>query len=774
MKKSLLFPVIAGLIFILNSCGHNANQTAVYSVIPLPASIEENTEVAGFNLNGNTRISYPKGNADLERNAGFLRDYISQLTGHDLRLTDIQPDNDAIVLKDNLGGENAEGYEITVNENLIEINGNSAAGNFYGIQTIRKSIPKAEKGDVVFPAVTITDQPRFSYRGAHFDVSRHFFPTDSVKAFIDLLALHNINRLHWHLTDDQGWRIEIKKRPLLTELGSKRSGTVIGHNSGVYDSIPVEGYFTQDEVKDIINYAADRYITIIPEIDLPGHMLAALKGYPELGCTGGPYEVWQQWGVSEDVLCAGNDSTYVFIDEVLDEIADLFPSEYVHIGGDESPRSRWMECEQCQAKIRSLGLKSDEEGTKEEKLQSYVTKHANDFLSKKGKKTIGWDEILEGGAAPGTVIMSWRGEEGGIEAAKKGHDVIMTPNTYLYFDYYQTQDIEGEPEAIGGYIPIEKVYSYEPYPSSLSEEEAAHIIGVQANLWTEYIPTFSQALYQELPRMAALSEVQWSNAPKDYEGFVKRLPRMIRQYDLNGYNYCKHIYNISAEFIPDPQSRSIGVVFATIDEAPVYYTLDGSEPTSASERFNDTLRISSDAKIKAVSIRDNKPGRIFADSIIYHKATLKPITLLTPPSKKYAEKGAVTLVDGMFGKNGYSAGGWLGFNGEKMISEIDLEKPQIVSEVSIRFCIATGAWIFDARAIKIEISSDGENWQTVAEENYPQLQESKNEIVNHIMRFKPVEARYIKVTADTETTMPEWHSGKGRQAFIFLDEIVVN
>ena len=326
-----------------------------------------------------------------------------------------------------------------------------------------------------------------------------------------MLALHNINRFHWHLSEDQGWRIEIKSRPELTEIGSKRAETVIGHNSGKYDGKPYGGFFTQEEAKEIVAYAAERHITVIPEIDMPGHMQAALAAYPNLGCTGGPYEVWKIWGVSEDVLCAGNDETLKFIEDVLGEIIQIFPSEYIHVGGDECPKVRWAKCPKCQARIKALGLKSDKNHTAEERLQSFIINHAEKFLNGHGRQIIGWDEILEGGLAPNATVMSWRGVAGGIEAAKQKHDVIMTPNTYLYFDYYQTKDIANEPEAIGGYVPVETVYNYEPMPADLTPEEQKYIIGVQANLWTEYIPTYSQVEYMELPRMAAISCRTYSN-----------------------------------------------------------------------------------------------------------------------------------------------------------------------------------------------------------------------------------------------------------------------
>lgn len=765
---------MAALCLLAVACSNRGDQTANYDVIPLPQEIALNEAAPAFKLTGSTQIAYTAGNEGLQRDAQFLAEYLKQMTGLDLKLTETAPEKDAIVLRADLGGENPEAYVLTVNADLIDINGASDAGTFYGVQTLRKSIPQAENSDVTFPAVTITDQPRFSYRGAHFDVSRHFFPVDSVKSFIDMLALHNINTLHWHLTDDQGWRIEIKSRPLLTELGSKRDGTVIGHNSGQYDSIPYGGFYTQDEAREIVKYAADRHINVIPEIDLPGHMLGALKGYPELGCTGGPYEVWQIWGVSEDVLCAGNDSTYKFIDDVLGEIVEIFPSEYIHVGGDECPKTRWADCPKCQAKIKELGLKSDAKHTKEEKLQSHVIHHASDFLATKGRKMIGWDETLEGGLAPGAIVMSWRGEAGGIEAAKQGHDVIMTPNSYLYFDYYQTLDRQNEPDAIGGYLPVERVYSYEPLPAELSEEEAKHIIGVQANLWTEYIPTFAQAQYMELPRMAALADVQWSSAPKDYKKFSARVPQMINHYDANGYNYATHMFNVSGSLKPDMEKHAIVLDLSTVDEAPIYYTLDGTEPTEASPLFSEPVELTESTLIKAVAIRPSGKSAMFVDSVSFNKATSHPVTLLNAPHPRYKAKEGVTLTDGKFGTNGYGNGDWVGIVGNDLVAVVDLEAAEEISEVTTRTCVSTGDWVFDARGMSVEVSTDGKTYTKVASEDYPEMAMSSNSIYTHSLTFPAVEARYVKVTVKPEMKMPAWHPGAGRPGFVFVDEIEIN
>ena len=584
---------LAGLTmagFMLLSCNTEVKE-ANYQIIPLPQEISVMDQAAPFILSNGTKIMYPEGNEKMQKNAEFLASYIKDLTGKSLAVQ-AGTDGKGIILQ--LGGnaKNPEGYQLKVTSDQVVISGPTEAGVFYGIQTLRKSIPVAQGVDIALPAVEINDYPRFSYRGAHLDVSRHFFPVDSVKRFIDMLALHNMNRFHWHLTDDQGWRIEIKGLPELTEVGSKRTETVIGHNSGKYDGKPYGGFFTQEEAKEIVAYAAERHITVIPEIDLPGHMQAALTAYPNLGCTGGPYEVWKIWGVSEDVLCAGNDETLKFIDDVLGEIIQIFPSEYIHVGGDECPKVRWTKCPKCQDRIKALGIKADKNHTAEEKLQSFIINHAEKFLNDHGRQIIGWDEILEGGLAPNATVMSWRGEGGGIEAAKQKHDVIMSPNTYLYFDYYQSKDVEQEPEAIGGYLPLERVYSYEPMPASLTPEEQKYIKGVQANLWTEYIPTFSQVEYMELPRMAALADIQWTNPEhKDYQDFLQRLVRMVKIYDVYQYNYAKHVFDVTARFEPNAETGTVDVTLSTVDNCPVYYTLDGTDPTTASQLYTEPVKI---------------------------------------------------------------------------------------------------------------------------------------------------------------------------------------
>lgn len=761
------------MAFLLPSTA--AGQTADFNIIPRPQQVNVSND-APFTLSAKTVISLGTNSQDMKRNANMLASYIEQATG-------IRPaigkskNGTAIVLTIDKTIANAEGYKLDADAKQIRIAGASAAGVFYGIQTLRKSLPhvngKASK--VSIPAVHIADAPRFAYRGTHLDVSRHFVTADSVRQFIDMLALHNINRFHWHLTDDQGWRIEIKKYPLLTQIGSKRAQTVIGHNSGKYDGKPYSGFYTQKQIRDIVKYAADRYITIVPEIDLPGHMQAALAAYPDMGCTGGPYEVWQKWGVSDNVLCAGNDKTLTFIDNVLKEITQLFPSKYIHVGGDECPKTQWQKCPKCQARIKALNLEAKDGHSAEERLQSYIITHASNYLKSLGRNTIGWDEILEGGLAEGATVMSWRGESGGIAAAKQHHDVVMTPNSYLYFDYYQSLDKANEPLAIGGYLPLETVYSYEPMPKELTADEARHIIGVQANIWTEYMPTFKQMQYMALPRLAALSEVQWSQpALKDYTNFTNRLTKFTHLYDRLGYNYAKHLYNVAIHVDSDNKWREILIHMTTAGNAEIRYTLDGTEPTANSTLYTGAIVLQKSAKIRAAAFRDGKRSSVTSQDISFNKATACPVELLQPTHKNYTYKGGATLTDGLLGDKGFGTGRWLGFSGNDLEAVIDLKQNTDVSSVSLNTCVDKGSWIFDARNIEVSVSADGKSFTKVASKSLPALEEqTPDNIYTYELTFPQTTTRYVKVTATSEHNIPEWHGGKGKPAFLFVDEISV-
>ena len=530
--------LLAAFMSFAGAMAADDNRVADYNVIPLPQEVTL-TQKGAFVLTGATPIVYPEGDEQLKNDAQFLSDYIADVTALRLTTTSAKVKN-AITLRLNKKVQSKEGYVITVDKKGVVIEGATAAGVFYGVQTLRKSIPVDKSlTEVTLPAVVLKDAPRFGYRGVMLDCARHYFPVKFVKQFIDLIAMHNMNVFHWHLTDDQGWRIEVKKYPDLAKIGSVREKTVLGHNSDVFDDTPYGGYYTQEEAREIVKYAADRFITVIPEIDMPGHMIAALAAYPDMGCTGGPYKVSPIWGIMPDVLCLGNEKTYQFCEDVLSEMMDIFPSEYIHLGGDETPNVRWKECPKCKALMAKENLTPG-------KLQGYFTNRIEKFVNSKGRRIIGWDEILDGDINQSATIMSWRGTAPGARGAKMGHDVIMSPSSHVYFDYYQTRQGESqweEPLLIGGNLPIERTYSLEPVPEGADAETASHIIGVQGNLWTEYIAGPSLAEYQVLPRMGALSEVQWRpQGQKDFENYKVRQTRMLKLYDAYGLVYAKHMW----------------------------------------------------------------------------------------------------------------------------------------------------------------------------------------------------------------------------------------
>ena len=539
--RHLIYISLIMCLLSFSPASTQAGNPANYEVVPLPQSIVMQ-KGEPFILEAGVEIL---ATADLQQEAEFLKQYLKEVTWNDLPIVQKRTKKVRYIeLAVSPNVKEAEGYLLTVSQKGVTILGGSAAGVFYGIQTLRKAV---KEGSIMNPVV-ITDAPRFVWRGMHLDCSRHFFSVDFVKKFIDLLALHNMNRFHWHLTDDQGWRIEIKKWPKLISVGSKRSGTIIGTNSDIDDGIPYGGYYTQDEAREIVAYAAARHITVIPEIDMPGHMLAALASYPELGCTGGPYQVGHYWGVYKDVLCVSNERVYQFVEDVLTEIMDIFPSEVIHIGGDETPTDKWLQCPRCQALQKQLPAPQQAAEdfepltSKLSPLQAHFTKKVFDFLTSKGRRALGWDEILDG-SPQDAMIMSWRGTEPGAKAAETGHDVVMTPTTYCYFDYQQVKDTQFEPSRCGGFIPIEKVYSLDPAPDSLSVTAREHILGAQANLWAEYMTNEAMVEYQALPRMSALSEVQWTQPEhKDYEAFKERLTRLTALFELYHYQYAKHLW----------------------------------------------------------------------------------------------------------------------------------------------------------------------------------------------------------------------------------------
>lgn len=540
MNKKLLSRLAPGLfaVVLFTACRPAATVKGNLDVIPQPQEIVLARDTTSFIIDRSTTIVYPATNEKMHRTADFLATFIKEMTGTEVRVSDKEKSSNAIILAVDSTMGHPEGYKLQITPEKVLLTGGSEAGVFYGIQTIHKALPILKDGKVAaaLPAGTVTDFPRFRYRGFMIDVGRHFFPVSYLKQMIDLMALHNINYFHWHLTEDQGWRIEIKKYPKLTEIGSKRDSTIIDWETKKFDGKPHSGFYTQDEAREIVRYAADRFITVVPEIDLPGHTTAALASYPELGCTGGPYKVLCSFGVFSDVLCAGNDQTLQFTKDVLDEIMDIFPSEYIHIGGDECPKSRWEKCHKCQAKIKELGIKALPKHSKENQLQTYFMSELEKEINAHGRRMLGWDEVLEGGLTPNSTIMSWRGIQGGIEAARQHHDVIMTPIQRLYFSNPRINKMTG-------FEWMNRVYNFEPVPAELTDAEKKFVIGTQGCIWTEWTADSTKMEWQILPRMAALSEIQWTLPEhKNFERFMERLPEMLKIYSSLDYGYREDVF----------------------------------------------------------------------------------------------------------------------------------------------------------------------------------------------------------------------------------------
>ena len=529
-----------------------------------------------------------------------------------------------------------------------------------------------------------------------------------------------------------------------------------------------------NEIRDVVKYAADRGVTVIPEIDLPGHMLSALTAYPELGCTGGPYEVWGRWGVADDVLCPGREKTFEFLEGVLTEVMELFPSEYIHIGGDECPKVRWEKCPRCQAKIRQLGLKDDGEHTAEHYLQSYVTDRIGKFLAQHGRRIIGWDEILEGRAPSDAVVMSWRGSEGGIAAAKLGHDVIMTPNSHFYFDYYQSLDTDAEPFGIGGYIPMEQVYSYDPAFPELTPEQQKHILGVQANLWTEYVLSDEHLEYMLLPRLAALSEVQWClPETKDWNRFIGSF-RMDEIYSQMGYEFAKHIFGVTASYAVDPEKGGVVMTLTTQGGAPIRYTLDGSDPTASSPLYKAPVTIGESCTFKAAALREGMQTPVYARKFDFNKATGRRIALNAAPTLKYTYGGASLLVDGYRGGPVYSNGAWIGFLNEPLDVTIDMQGAKPYSAVTVESLVEKGEWVFPPSSVGVYLSDDGSEFTEAALMSVPQETAGSPDGVKPFkVLFPETSARYLRVVARTVDPIPAWHGAAGQKAHMFVDEIIV-
>jgi hexosaminidase len=655
---------------------------------------------------------------------------------------------------------NINQYQLSITENKITLKGN-AEGIFNGVQTLIQLLPINQK-IIKIQALEINDAPRFSYRGMHLDVGRHFFSVDFVKKYIDFLALHKFNTLHWHLTEDQGWRIEIKKYPLLTQTGSCRNQTLIGpYGTGQYDGKKYCGYYTQEQIKDIVKYAEARYINIIPEIEMPGHSMAALSSYPFLGCTKGPYKVMETWGVSDDVFCAGNDSSFTFLENVLDEVMQLFPSKLIHIGGDECPKDRWHDCSMCQKRMKENNLKNEHE------LQSYFISRIEKYLNSKGRNIIGWDEILEGGLAPNATVMSWRGEDGGIAAAKSKHNAIMTPGTPVYFDHSQSKNEDSL--TIGGYNSLKMVYDFEPVPNILSNDEAKYILGAQANVWTEYMDNEKKVEYMLFPRISALAEVLWSpKSIRNWEHFETKIPGIFEKYDLWKINFSRAYYDIQPTITTDDYK---GIKWKLASNYPYGMMYVNSQNSNEDVEYKSPVQISSSGNYKAI-IKDKKGTYLsswMTQQFYINKASGRKIEIVNPPSNSYAVGGVITLVDGIHNTKGMSKSSqFLGFSGTDLIATIDLGEIVSIDSVKFHAFEQNVSWIHRPSQVSIFESKNGIDYELSAVLSEP---EGKSNLIYKMT--KTTKTRFLKIVAQNSGIIPSGMPGAGNKAWLFADEIEV-
>lgn len=755
------------------------------NIIPQPAELTKSE--GSFTITPYTIMVVV--NAADDKAVAFLNSYLQKFYGFQLRKAKTALFNFIrLTTAQTLVAGKEGAYTIDIDSKSIDIQGQTASGTFAGIQTLIQLLPfpdqVAKPKNLQVPAVKVNDYPRFGYRGMHLDCSRHFWNIEFIKKYIDYLALHKFNTFHWHLTDDQGWRIEILKYPKLTQVGAWRNGTIIGNYPGTgNDGKRYGGFYTQQQIKDVVKYAADRFITIIPEIEMPGHSSAAIAAYPELSCfpneptiqyypkqgkwsgdsTGKKVE--QTWGIFDDVFCAGRESTFGFIENVLDEVLKLFPSKYIHVGGDECPKENWIRCDQCQQRIKAEKL-NDEHG-----LQSYFIQRVEKYLNGKGRTLIGWDEILEGGLAPNAVVMSWRGEQGGIDAARQNHDVIMTPGNPVYFDHSQSENEDSL--TIGGYNPIEKVYAYEPVPDSLTEDQGKHILGAQANMWTEYMDNTKKVEYMLFPRMAALSEVLWSQKKlKDWSDFEKRLLIQFKRYNVWKANYSKAYFDLKATVIPGNDNKSIQwKLESRIPNAQIRYS---SGSAGADTSYTGPVKIIGSTQYVAKTLFNKKIESTIVQQFHLNKATGRPITLATAPSPSYAGDGAFTLVNGIINEKGMQRSKeFLGFLGTNCEAVIDLGEPTEISFVVVNCLRRESSWIWPATKAEVMGSGDGQNWSPLKYTDEFTEKKDGTGKGSLTMAFRKTFVRYVKVVVTNHGTIPPGNPGAGNKSWLFIDEIEV-
>lgn len=767
MKKSIIICLFTILYFQFPLFSQNIN------IIPQPNSgvFDEGS----FNFTREISLQYNKTNKEITEIVKFFTMKLSEFPANTFsKIKNEVPNRIEFYLQKTRG--NSEYYELIVQKNVIILRANTTKGLFYGVQSILQLVNNYQRGNrVTIPCMQLQDQPNFSWRGMHLDVCRHFFSVRSIKKYIDLMAYYKMNVFHWHLTDDQGWRIEIKKYPKLTEIGSVRKETLNGHynkSPQTFDGQPYSGFYTQQEIKEVIEYAKDRYITIVPEIEMPGHALAALAAYPEYSCTGKPLEVATTWGVFDDIFCP-TESTINFLQNILTEVIALFPGKYIHIGGDEAPKTRWKESEICQKIIKDNHLKDENE------LQSFFVKKMDRFLTDRGKKLVGWDEILEGGISPNATVMSWRGIEGAIEAANHGNDVVMCPTSYCYLDYYQSTD-PNEPIAIGGYLPLEKVYRFDPIPDVLDETRKKLILGVQGNLWTEYIPDDQQLEYMMLPRLLAIAENGWTKPKmKNFEDFCGKLGDQFDYFKRKRLNYADKLSELKSEVLVEQEGKGIQVYLNTLRKNDLikyeFTNSNGIVVENGSIKDQQPIPIDKSGMLKAFVF---KKGAIFGNPIEIefniHKAAGKPIVLTPEPTKQYYGSGKSSLNNGVKGsKERYGDKEWLGYSGDDVESIIDFGNKTRVSSFKTSFFHAPGQWIWAPKEVIIYGSEDGQKYQEIGRDK-PNLSAGEK-IVNFDLKLNASKSiQYIKVIVKNYGIIPKGEQGEGNKAWLFLDEFEVN
>lgn len=758
--KQLFFSIIWLLAYATSTAQENSRINATL----IPAPVEATFGQGSFSISQHTIIKAAK---EWEREASFLSDFVKGYTGFALPVSNNTGRNFIQIRVDPILVHEPEGYLLRVHAQGISLTGHDGAGLLHGIQSLRQLWKAGTTGQLTIPYCTIKDYPRFGYRGMHFDVSRHFFSVSFVKKFIDILSIYKLNTFHWHLTDDQGWRIEIKKYPLLQSIAAYREETMIGHKKELphrFDGKRYGGYYTQEQIKEVVQYAAERHINIIPEIEMPGHALAALSAYPSLGCTGGPYKAATFWGIFDDVFCAGKDSVFVFMQNVLDEVITLFPSAYIHVGGDECPKTRWKTCPDCQRRIKENGL-ADEDA-----LQSYFIRRISDHLTKRGRHLIGWDEILEGGLAPGATVMSWRGIDGAIEAAKQQHHVIMTPEYEFYYDHYQSL-YPSEPVGAGGYTPLSKVYAFKPLPDSADPKLLPYITGVQGQLWSEYLPTTRQAEYMLLPRMIAMAEVAWSpEKGREYDNFLRRLRAQKNFLARIPVHPAANFDEINYRVKEVLKGKVIVTLQSSLPGARIYYSTDGSTPGIKSSLYNGPITIDRSGVLKAVLYQQGKlTGRIFEQTFSIHKATGVAVSLKQQPTGRFGGNGS-QLVNGIFGVHRFNDQQWMGFSGIDLEAVLDLGSVQTIKEVGANILSYQWQRMRPPVSLQFFVSNDGVQYTLVAEE--------KNFPINGInavrVGVKDAQARYLKVTGKNSGIIPPGGYGAGNNSLLMIDEVIVH